>query len=671
MNQEIETQSLSKGKIISDGSAYLSILPANSTYISHNEMGEKLDAGILGVNTVIGGLGNDTLIAAPWGSWLVGGGGSNEYLGDKGNDVFVIKAHDEFIISGGEGTNTLIVVGEEGVKFTNAPKDIQFIYGGQGDDLIKIDDDKCFIDGGEGFNKVVLKDSHANYHVVQTADHLLLTSKLPHHDKNITLSNIQEIHFADTFYVNNASLPFFTPIADDLYQNQDGQALDRLYPNLIASSQLLSNDHTLNNPSALRISAVSHAVGGEVNLTANGNILFTPDPNFRGLMQFKYEISNTDAQPAARLVSLTMNGTTLPTQAVVSLLTPDLPRDPFFTQQWSLTSAHIVPVWEDYTGKGVRINQLEPGSTTSEKAAEAVDLQHSDLASVYDSRYHLSQIPLAPLNPHATSVASVMGAARNDQGMVGVAYDAKLSVYIDVQVLPMASQLAYMFDGDIASNSWGGKKSFQQRHFDQHHETTLFSKLIKYITDIFSHGWAYKESFPQIPFDPNHETKLLFNLIKYAVNNGRGGKGTVIIHAAGNGYAQRKTAQHCLFSNNRFNIQVGATHGPTAQPREQFSSPGASVLLSAPGHAIWVAETTHLTSEGKRKDNFSLVSGTSVAAPLVSGVVALMLEANPNLGYRDVQTILALTARRVDPTYTTPTTWDENAARNWNGGGML
>lgn len=40
--------------------------------------------------------------------------------------------------------------------------------------------------------------------------------------------------------------------------------------------------------------------------------------------------------------------------------------------------------------------------------------------------------------------------------------------------------------------------------------------------------------------------------------------------------------------------------------------------------------------------------GTSFSAPVVSAVVALMLEANPDLTWRDVQAIIAGTARRVD-----------------------
>jgi hypothetical protein len=69
-------------------------------------------------------------------------------------------------------------------------------------------------------------------------------------------------------------------------------------------------------------------------------------------------------------------------------------------------------------------------------------------------------------------------------------------------------------------------------------------------------------------------------------------------------------------------------------------------------------------------------SATSAAAPMVSGIVALMLDANPNLGWRDVQQILAITARHVGSEMNAPPagderfSWSYNKADNWNGGGM-
>jgi subtilisin-like proprotein convertase family protein len=77
----------------------------------------------------------------------------------------------------------------------------------------------------------------------------------------------------------------------------------------------------------------------------------------------------------------------------------------------------------------------------------------------------------------------------------------------------------------------------------------------------------------------------------------------------------------------------------------------------------------------------ALMNGTSSAAPNLSGVVALMLEANPNLGHRDVKYILAKTAKKIDASNTGVTStsvisgsstpvvldqgWVKNAAGYW------
>ncbi|MGO1070446.1 S8 family serine peptidase [Lysobacter sp. CA199] len=78
------------------------------------------------------------------------------------------------------------------------------------------------------------------------------------------------------------------------------------------------------------------------------------------------------------------------------------------------------------------------------------------------------------------------------------------------------------------------------------------------------------------------------------------------------------------------------------------------------------------------------MNGTSAAAPTVSGTIALMLQANPKLSYRDVKYLLATTARRIDPNQPTITDangtiaapgWTVNAAghafSNWYGFGLV
>ena len=74
-------------------------------------------------------------------------------------------------------------------------------------------------------------------------------------------------------------------------------------------------------------------------------------------------------------------------------------------------------------------------------------------------------------------------------------------------------------------------------------------------------------------------------------------------------------------------------------------------------------------------------NGTSSAAPTVAGVIALMLDANENLSWRDVKRILASTSVQVDSTKekilnsVVQYKWITNAAgykhHNWYGFGMI
>uniref|UniRef100_UPI0036D8DC6E S8 family serine peptidase n=1 Tax=Photorhabdus sp. RM322S TaxID=3342825 RepID=UPI0036D8DC6E len=695
-----------------------------TAYASQSNTDETLNAEQLGVSNLYGGSGNDTLIAAKTGSWLVGGAGSNTYVGGAGDDVFVISASDDTknihgngghdtaiivgkkgmelnmaqagltiaqggsgsdvirsggangvfikggsgdsvlvggmgndVLVGGSGHNTIIggsgksviyagpqgdsIYASEGGSIIHAGGGADKIFGGLGDDVIEVGHGNATIDGDGGVNIVSLHGNHGDYRITRTDSGYEVADKVAGRDGTVTLKNIQKLNFSDISAVD-LQIPNAMPVEDVLTHDKDGKVFDRTQPHLISAESLLTNDQHLNSQGALRIANVGDAIGGTVSLTAQGDVLFTPDPHYTGLISFKYGVTDAAGNPSASVVDLN-SGQTAPMRAAVTLLTPEVPLDPLAAQQWYLSDANILPVWKDYTGKGVRIGQFEPGGKFA-TAPEIFDINHPDLAANVDKAWLQTQqtngtLPNVVSN-HATMVAGVMVAAKNNAGGVGVAHDATLGGYYLANDGADLAGLGHMVSFDVANNSWGFTNDFALSSFQDGSINTAAS--------------------------------LSMNA-QYAAANGRGGLGTVIVAAGGNNRAEGGNAQGSLTNNNRFSVEVGAINAQGDLSTLQigsspFSNPGASLLVSAPGSNV--VSTSHMlkTERGSTFGNdYTSMQGTSFAAPIVSGVIALMLEANPNLGYRDVQQILALSARKInDPS----TEWRDNKSHSWNGGGM-
>ena len=103
-----------------------------------------------------------------------------------------------------------------------------------------------------------------------------------------------------------------------------------------------------------------------------------------------------------------------------------------------------------------------------------------------------------------------------------------------------------------------------------------------------------------------------------------------------------------------------STYGPTLDERlkPNVSAPGVNVesaLSSFRDGSYSVTSTAEL--DGTTFD-FGKLSGTSMSSPATAGVVALMLEANPNLTPGDVRTILEWTAREDNDTGSLPVEGD-------------
>ncbi len=302
--------------------------------------------------------------------------------------------------------------------------------------------------------------------------------------------------------------------------------------------------------------------------------------------------------------------------------------------------ANVDKISLEYSGAGVKVGIIDQGFDTSN-----LDLfGRFDMTDSVDPRDTTGVTSISPdsaADAHGTWVSGVIGAsATNQVGAVGVAPETTLVGYYarfgfgGSSVDELAHLLALQVNVDVSNNSWGFSSAFADNF-----KNSAWSEVKDALANAVEHGRA-----------------SLGTVYVFAAGNDRQN----ILHTSADG---DNTNNHSM-TNSRFVITAAASteDGHIAS----FSTPGASILVTAPGDSILT--TTLSNGDGDQTNDFTFVSGTSFAAPVVSGVVALMLEANPDLGYRDVQDILALSSHKLDPT---SASWVTNGATNWNGGGNV
>ena len=306
--------------------------------------------------------------------------------------------------------------------------------------------------------------------------------------------------------------------------------------------------------------------------------------------------------------------------------------DPLVTAQWYLEEAGIFELDGQYTGAGITVGVVDDGIDTSHP-----DLQNNlDFSLAYDTQFDTNDgkpkypnLIGLPHDNHGTLVAGIIAAeANNETGIRGVAPDAELaSTRVRWSWDQMIQALSLQWQFDVSNNSWGAISPFS----DNFNSTSL------------TFGWV---------------------ALRKGVEDGRDGLGTNFVFSAGNSAGAGDNTNYHNFQNAREVITVGAANADGTMA--SFSTPGASVLVSSYGVGM-ITTDRHQPGwgEARSSDYYGRFSGTSASAPLVSGIVAMMLEANPNLGYRDVQKILAYSTTHPDGQ-----DWKVNGASDWNLGGL-
>jgi subtilisin-like proprotein convertase family protein len=300
-----------------------------------------------------------------------------------------------------------------------------------------------------------------------------------------------------------------------------------------------------------------------------------------------------------------------------------VPNDTKFSDQWHLRNTgqgggtsgedvNITSAWNNYDGTGILIAIVDDG----------IDTDHADLSPNYQDNldYDYCGNDGNP-NPstwdgHGTSAAGVAAAYGNDNyGVTGAAMDSDL---IGLRLI-------------ACSNS------------DSTESNALLHQ--KGNVDVYSNSWG--------PSDNGNTVEapgpLMTAAFEEQAYEGRFGLGGIITFAGGNGGNNGDDSNYDGYANSRFTIAVGAVDDDGA--RSYYSEPGANLLVTAPsdggssGITTTDIEGSGGYSNGDWTDSFG---GTSSATPLVSGIIAQVLEANSNLTWRDVQHILVNSARTND-----------------------
>ncbi|MBB3842609.1 S8 family peptidase [Xanthomonas arboricola] len=306
------------------------------------------------------------------------------------------------------------------------------------------------------------------------------------------------------------------------------------------------------------------------------------------------------------------------------------PNDTRLSEQWAFGTTNaglnIRPAWDKATGANVVVAVIDTGITThadlnanilpgydfisdatTARDGNGRDSNPADEGDWYAANECGTGIPAANSSWHGTHVAGTVAAVTNNTtGVAGTAYNAKV---VPVRVL----------------GKCGGSLS------------DIADAII----------WASGGSVSGIPANANPAEVINMSLggggtcsttMQNAIS-GAVSRGTTVVVAAGNDSAN---VSGSLPANCANVIAVAAT--TSAGAKASYSNFGTGIDVSAPGSAILSTLNSGTTTPGSA--SYASYNGTSMAAPHVAGVVALVQSVAPSaLTPAAVETLLKNTAR--------------------------
>ncbi|KAG4065803.1 hypothetical protein HA402_012481, partial [Bradysia odoriphaga] len=300
--------------------------------------------------------------------------------------------------------------------------------------------------------------------------------------------------------------------------------------------------------------------------------------------------------------------------------------DPKWTHMWYLNRGNgldmnVIPAWkEGITGKGIVVTILDDG----------LESDHPDLQQNYDPKasYDVNGADFDPMphydmtdsNRHGTRCAGEVAAtANNSLCAVGIAYGARVGG-------------VRMLDGDVTDLVEAKSLGLNPQHID-----------------IYSASWGPDDDGKTVD-GPGEMATLAFS---EGVKKGRNGKGSIFIWASGNGGREHDNCNCDGYTNSIWTLSISsATEGGEVPWYSEKCSSTLATTYSSGGQGEKQVVTTDLHHTCTTSH-----TGTSASAPLAAGIAALVLEANSNLTWRDLQHIVVRTAK---PGNLKDSTWSKN-----------
>ncbi|KAM9254652.1 proprotein convertase subtilisin/kexin type 4 [Cariama cristata] len=291
-----------------------------------------------------------------------------------------------------------------------------------------------------------------------------------------------------------------------------------------------------------------------------------------------------------------------------------VPTDPWFHKQWYMNNdinpdLNILTAWsKGYTGLGVVLTILDDG----------IEKDHPDLAANYDplASYDFNSNDPDPQprytagdeNWHGTRCAGEVAAAANNRICgAGVAYNAKVGG-------------VRMLDGPITDLVEAQALSLRPQHIH-----------------IYSASWGPQDDGKTM----DGPGVLAAEAFRRGVTKGRGGLGSVFIWASGNGGINYDNCNCDGYANSIYTLSVGSVLAGGQRP---WYGEGCSAILTTAYGGRTASEMQIVTTDLHHHCTDKHM-GTSASAPLAAGMIALALEANPALTWRDLQHLVVRSSK--------------------------